>query len=603
VALANWTNAQVISQLDSGAHLTGLSWTYAFPTSNSWIPVFHSEKSGFAPLNVQQQQSATLAIQLWDDLIRPNITPTTGASHATITVSNVTNSDAYSYAYFPHQAGWEGSTAWINSNYQELTTPKTGDYSFLTYLHELGHTLGLDHMGNYNGTANWATDASSLQDSHLYSVMSYFTVSETGQAQWTSGWVQYFPQTPMLNDILAIQAIYGADPTTRATNTTYGFNASGISQNEAQIYDYSVNQHPIMTLYDAGGIDTLDLSGFSAAARIDLVAGHYSSAAGFTNNIGIATNTTIENAAGGSGNDTITGNAANNVLDGGAGNDIMAGGLGNDTYLVDASGDVVTEALNAGFDTVKATASHTLGLNVENLTLLGSAHVNGTGNALANALTGNNGDNVLDGGAGADILTGGLGNDTYVIDSSLDRIVETAGQGIDTVKAAYSIALGLNLENLTLTGSASLIGYGNATNNVITANAGSNRLAGLDGNDRLLGNGGNDQLYGGNGNDWLRGGMGSDYLSGGTGTDTFHFDSQTGYLTRDTITDFTATAGASHDIIELSTTLARGFDDLIAHHAFQQVGLNAVLTLAPNEVVTLLNVNIQSLTADDFAFV
>ena len=85
------------------------------------------------------------------------------------------------------------------------------------------------------------------------------------------------------------------------------------------------------------------------------------------------------------------------------GADIMAGGAGNDTYMVDDTGDVVTELADEGTDTVQSyLANYTLGANVENLTLTGSAALNGTGNAQANVLSGNAGNNILTGGAGGD---------------------------------------------------------------------------------------------------------------------------------------------------------------------------------------------------------
>src|SRR5262249_39629080 len=108
----------------------------------------------------------------------------------------------------------------------------------------------------------------------------------------------------------------------------------------------------------------------------------------------------------------IVGNTGNNVLDGGAGADTMKGGAGDDTYIVDNAGDVVSEAANLGNDTVEAKITYSLPNNVENLELLGSAAINGTGNGLDNTLTGNSGKNQLDGGAGNDLLYGGAGNDT-----------------------------------------------------------------------------------------------------------------------------------------------------------------------------------------------
>ena len=148
---------------------------------------------------------------------------------------------------------------------------------------------------------------------------------------------------------------------------------------------------------------------------------------------------------------TLTGNAGNNVLDGGAGNDIlnagagddtliggagndaMAGSTGNDLYVVDAAGDVVTEAASQGTDTVQSSVSYSLGTNVENLTLTGAGDINATGNTLANTLTGNAGNNVLDGGAGDDTLSGGAGNDTLAGGAGNDLFIYVNGHGSDSM--------------------------------------------------------------------------------------------------------------------------------------------------------------------------
>jgi Ca2+-binding RTX toxin-like protein len=210
-------------------------------------------------------------------------------------------------------------------------------------------------------------------------------------------------------------------------------------------------------------------------------------------------------------NDIIIGLAGNDKLDGKAGSDNLQGGTGNDIYTIDNLGDVVTENLNEGTDTVRSYITYTLGNNLENLTLLGGSNLNGTGNELNNTLLGNNGNNNLIGGAGNDILDGqagndtmqgGLGNDTYTLSSVGDGVTENANEGTDTIKTYLTYTLGNNLENLTLLGNADIDGTGNSLNNSLTGNNFNNTLSGGDGNDTLNGTIGNDTLIGGNGNDF-----------------------------------------------------------------------------------------------------
>ncbi|MEI7475553.1 MAG: RTX toxin, partial [bacterium] len=207
------------------------------------------------------------------------------------------------------------------------------------------------------------------------------------------------------------------------------------------------------------------------------------------------------NGSGNSLNNIITGNSGNNTLDGGAGVDTLIGGLGNDTYIVDSVSDIITESSNQGTDTVMASLSYSLGVNLENLTFSGASDINGTGNTLNNIITGNTGNNTLDGGAGSDTLIGGLGNDTYIVDCTGDVIIESANQGTDLVSSSVTYSLGNNIENLTLSGSSVINGTGNSIDNIITGNAVSNILIGGDGNDTLDGGAGIDTLIGGIGND------------------------------------------------------------------------------------------------------
>ncbi|MBN3815962.1 calcium-binding protein [Paraburkholderia sp. Se-20369] len=153
---------------------------------------------------------------------------------------------------------------------------------------------------------------------------------------------------------------------------------------------------------------------------------------------------------GGEGRDTLLGGLGDDYLDGGAGADHMEGGEGNDTYIVNSVNDVILEYANEGYDTVISSANYILDANLEELRLVEGFNINGTGNALDNRIVGNSADNILDGVTGADTMIGGKGNDTYYVDNVGDRVVELAGEGVDTVQSKISYALGEHVENLNL---------------------------------------------------------------------------------------------------------------------------------------------------------
>ncbi len=257
--------------------------------------------------------------------------------------------------------------------------------------------------------------------------------------------------------------------------------------------------------------------------------------------------------SGGGGNDTLHGLAGDDMLDGGTGNDSLVGGPGSDVYFIESSDDVIVENTSEGTDLVESLVSYTLPTNVENLTLMGTAAINGTGNAHDNVLKGNGasntlnagngsdglfggagddalygqagndvlygeaGNDTLDGGEGIDAMHGGVDNDLYYVDDVGDLVVEGVDSGIDSVNTTLSdYVLPEHVENLIMNGKAEVnTASGNALDNYIETTWLDAHVKGLDGNDTIV-------SY--DGNDTLDGGLGYDILEGGAGNDVYYVD-------------------------------------------------------------------------------
>ncbi|MBH0204201.1 MAG: calcium-binding protein, partial [Nitrospira sp.] len=325
---------------------------------------------------------------------------------------------------------------------------------------------------------------------------------------------------------------------------------------------------------------------------------------------------------GGAGNDTITisgpngdtlnGGAGNDLLDGGAGNDILIGGLGNDTFVVQNDGDSVVESPNAGIDLVQSTVNFTLGPNVENLMLTGSADVNGTGNVLNNILSGNSGANqlaglagndVLSGGAGDDDVQGGDGNDVFLIGDAGEHggsealaggigadvlrftsttddqtLVLTNGvTGIEAVVIANAAGLTTGTTDLNVDASAVTSGL------LMTGNAGDNELTGT---------AFNDILNGGAGDDTLDGGGGTNLLIGGTGNDTFIVATATDLVSEglnggiDTVeASLSYTLGANVENLELTGAAVTGTGNALNNSITGNDGANVLIGGAGNDLL------------------
>ncbi|WP_170141572.1 DUF4214 domain-containing protein [Humitalea rosea] len=269
------------------------------------------------------------------------------------------------YAYFP--ADGAGGDAWFGTGHVgtslDYRTPVAGSYAYHTYIHELGHALGLKHGHETGGVANVAmpTDRDGLE----FTVMTYRSYPGGPATPYTfEQWGA--PQTLMMYDILALQVMYGADYATHAGNTTYRWNpATGEMSVDGIGQGTPGGNRVFLTIWDGGGADVYDLSNYTTAVVLDLAPGGWSitSEAQRANlGAGVKAHGTvynalmfqddprslIENAIGGSGNDTLRGNDLANWLVGNAGNDQLFGGNGDDTLRGGAGSDLLDGG--AGFD-------------------------------------------------------------------------------------------------------------------------------------------------------------------------------------------------------------------------------------------------------------
>ncbi|TXI80784.1 MAG: matrixin family metalloprotease [Cupriavidus sp.] len=312
--------------------------TYAFrATAPTTMP---SDTATFTQFSSAQIIQAEKALTAWSDVANVVFTRvgsgTSGdaaySNSASILFGNYNSgqSGAAAFAYYPGNtsAGSSSGDVWVNSSLSYNLTPSGSNYGGMVLVHEIGHAIGLAHPADYDADSStpltYAANAEYYEDSRQYTVMSYFSESNTGGS--FSG---AYASSPLLDDIAAAQLAYGANMTTRTGDTVYGFNSTA----GRDWFSAVASPKLIFAAWDAGGTDTFDFSGYKVAQTIDLRAGYFSSVGGLTGNVTIAMGAVIENAIGGSAADTINGNAVANHIVGGGGNDIIDGGLGVDTAV------------------------------------------------------------------------------------------------------------------------------------------------------------------------------------------------------------------------------------------------------------------------------
>nr|WP_255617915.1 M10 family metallopeptidase [Aurantimonas sp. VKM B-3413] len=504
-------------------------------------------------------------------------------------VANSSGANPTAFAYYPGPDN--GGDAFFGTDATNgYDAPAVGNYAWVTFLHEIGHALGLKHGHEADAYPDGGTAPAlpAQYDTTEYTVMTYrsFVGGDTnGYTNEAGG----YPQTYMMLDIAALQRMYGADFTANSGDTVYRWTPdSGVTSINGEAVLQPTDNRIFATIWDGNGNDTYDLSAYSTNLTIDLSPGGHSLFSSVqqallgsdgTNSVYASGNiynallfegdsrSLIENAIGGSGADTISGNQAANTLTGNAGDDQMFGSAGNDTLYGGAGNDV----LFGGAD---------------NDALYGGAGVD--------VLFGGEGNDTLGGGDDGDLLGGGAGTDIFFSGAGNDSVY--GGLDADTLYGGSG-------DDLMFGGNATDVVYAGAGNDSVYGGDGNDVLGGSGGNDVLGGGGGNDTLFGGEGADTLYGGSGSDVFYGGAGNDRIYFGTGDGAQDswvysagggNDTITGF----DIASDLLNLSGSGFTDFSQVQAATSF--AGGNATITFSDGSVLTLENVG--TLQASDVSF-
>ncbi len=476
-----------------------LSWSGTVNQSVSVEYTFANSSRGTL-FSAADQALALQAMQEFSNVA--NITFTQGGTDAAMTFAR-------------HSYGSSNTTGVSYYRYYdtELTAAETtvrydlninlGNSGYGTLLHELGHSVGLKHSGNYDSTGSsvggpYLPDS---EDTERATVMSY------NGYYGDTGYTYHAPAGLQIYDIAALQHIYGANTSYNSGDTSYSFDGGSYVSGNGNLF----------TLWDGAGTDTLTAQSYSGSATLDLREGlAFESTIGM-DKILIAYGANIENAYGTIAGDNITGNDLGNQLNGGNGADTLAGGNGNDTLF---GGDGVVDTDDSG-DQITA----------------------GSGN---DQVYGNSGNDHLYGNSGSDLIYGGRGND-HVYGNEDNDSVYGGGSEYNPADEADTV-------------------YGGAGNDLVLGNGSGDVLYGGTGNDTLLGGQGNDTIDAGDGNDLIRGLLDNDVLTGGNGADTFYFGSGHGSdIITDFVsgTDIIQIASGTAGIVDAAGALAASTGNMI----------------------------------------
>jgi serralysin len=327
---------QSLDSFEAGLNMTrvGAQWqpgengvtyvTFAFKSFST-----PGQVAGFTRFNEAQINTTLDALAGWSDVANINfVRAGSGSSgesaysnNATMLFSNYNDGSGFAagYAFYPGSTAASSITGYvfINTNGQSYNTnPTYLGYGGQVLAHEIGHAIGIAHPGAYNAapgvSLSYENNAEYAEDSRQYSIMSYWEASVTGG----SGGGGRYTAAPLMDDIMAAQILYGANMSTRTGDTVYGFNSTA-GRDWFSATSNGTPRDVVFAVWDAGGTDTFDFSGYTQDQIIDLRAGAFSSVGGLLGNVSIAIGVMVEHAIGGSGADTIFGNSTGNVISGG----------------------------------------------------------------------------------------------------------------------------------------------------------------------------------------------------------------------------------------------------------------------------------------------